>query len=209
MKWVTKVYACDLFPEIFEYDPVECRKVDITSVFPYEDDLFDAIVAIEVSEHITDHQNFFRETNRILKVTGQATYLSTPNILSIKSRIRFLKTGFYYMFIPLDMQNHDGLQHVSSLTLDQYNYIATYNNYSEAEVEVDKYQRSSVGLFILLYPVLFMFRRNNKLNRTAQSSEFTLWKAAVSDLYKKQPLMAKRRYGSGDGRHDGRKDTNH
>ena len=159
-----EVYACDLFPEIFEFDPVECRKVDITSVFPYEDDFFDAIVAIEVSEHITDHQNFFRETNRILKSQGKL-YISTPNILSVKSRIRFLKTGFYYMFIPLDMKNHDGLQHVSSLTLDQYNYIATYNNYSEAEVEVDKYQRSSVGLFILLYLVLFMFRKNNKLNR--------------------------------------------
>ncbi len=159
-----EVSACDLFPEIFEFDPVECRKVDITSDFPYEDDFFDVIVAIEVSEHITDHQNFFRETNRILKPGGRL-YLSTPNILSIKSRVRFLKTGFFYSFIPLDMKNYDGLQHVSSLTLDQYNYIAIRNNYGEAEVEIDKYQRSSVGLFILLYLALFLFRKNNKLNR--------------------------------------------
>ena len=66
-----EVCACDLFPEIFQFDPVECRKVDITSTFPYEDDFFDAIVAIEVSEHMTDHQNFFRETNRILKPQGK------------------------------------------------------------------------------------------------------------------------------------------
>ena len=159
-----EVYACDLFPEIFEFEPVECKKIDITSSFPYEDDTFDVVVAIEVSEHITDHQIFFRETNRILKPGGRL-YISTPNILSIKSRVRFLKTGFFYTFIPLDMKNHDGLQHVSSLTLDQYNYLAIQNNYREAEVEVDKYQRSSIGLFILLYPVLFLFRTNNKLNR--------------------------------------------
>lgn len=159
-----EVHACDLFPEIFEFDPVECRKVDITSFFPYEDDFFDVIVAIEVSEHITDHQNFFRETNRILKPGGKL-YISTPNILSIKSRVRFLKTGFFYTYIPLDMKNHDGLQHVSSLTLDQYNYIAVQNNYREAEVEIDKYQRSSIGLFVLLYPILFLFRANNKLNQ--------------------------------------------
>ena len=79
--------------------------------------------------------------------------------------MRFLKTGFFYTFIPLDMRNYDGLQHVSSLTLDQYNYVAVQNNYMETEVEVDKYQRSSIGLFILLYPILFLFRKNNKLNR--------------------------------------------
>lgn len=159
-----EVYACDLCPEMFEFDLVECNKVDVTLDFPYEDDFFDVIVAIEVIEHITDHQNFFRETNRILKAGGKL-YISTPNILSIKSRIRFLKTGFFYTFIPLDMNNHDGLQHISSLTLDQYNYIAIQNNYREAEVEVDKYQRTSVGFFILFYPLLFMFRKNNKLNR--------------------------------------------
>ena len=159
-----EVYACDLFPEIFQFDPVECTKVDITSNFPYEDNHFDIIIAIEVSEHITDHQNFFRETNRILK-SGGKLYMSTPNVLSIKSRMRFLKTGFFYTFIPLDMRNYDGLQHVSSLTLDQYNYVAVQNNYIEAEVEIDKYQRSSIGLFILLYPILFLFRKNNKLNR--------------------------------------------
>jgi SAM-dependent methyltransferase len=158
-----EVHACDLFPEIFEFEPVECRRVDITSSFPYEDNAFDAIIAIEVSEHITDHQNFFRETNRILRPDGKL-YLSTPNILSIKSRIRFLKTGFFYTFIPLEMKNYDGLQHVSSLTLDQYNYIAIQNNYREAEVEIDKYQRTSVGFFILLYPLLYMFGNKNKLN---------------------------------------------
>ena len=158
------VYACDLYSEIFEFSSVECRKIDITSVFPYEDGFFDAIVSVEVVEHITDHQNFFKETNRILKKNG-FLYITTPNIMSIKSRLKFLKTGFFYQFFPLDMNNSDGLQHICSRTLDQYNYIAIHNNYRKAEVEIDKFQRTSVGFYILLYPILFLFRKNNKLNR--------------------------------------------
>lgn len=160
------VYACDLFPEIFELSSVDCRKVDITSVFPYEDEFFDAVVAIEVVEHITDHQNFFGEINRILKPHG-LLFITTPNIMSIKSRLKFLKTGFFYQFFPIDVRNSDGLQHICSRTLDQYNYIALHNNFGRAEVEVDKFQRTSVGFYILLYPVLFLFRfrKNDKLNK--------------------------------------------
>lgn len=192
-----EVHACDLFPEIFEFDPVECRKVDITSSFPYEDDFFDIIIAVEVSEHITDHQNFFRETNRILR-TGGKLYLSTPNILSIKSRMRFLKTGFFYAFDPLDMKNYDGLQHVSSLTLDQYNYIAIQNNYGEAEVEVDKFQRTSVAFFILLYPALFMFRKNDRLNQIHNRRNLLFGRLLFLTFMKNGLQMMGRPHASGD-----------
>ena len=83
-----RVYACDLFPEHFEFDHIKCKKVDITRTFPYEDQSFNIVIAIEVSEHIPDHENFFQEVHRILKPGGKL-YLSTPNILSLKSRLRF------------------------------------------------------------------------------------------------------------------------
>src|SRR5512133_1721023 len=128
-----KVHACDLFPELFQFDKIECRKVDITSVFPYSDNSFDLIIAIEVSEHILDHEVFFRESSRILKPGGKL-YITTPNILTLKSRVRFLFSGFFLAFNPLELQNYDGLQHVASLTLDQYNYVAVKNNFKTAEL---------------------------------------------------------------------------
>lgn len=76
-----KVHACDLFPETFEFNQVECTKVDVTESFPYPDELFDMVVAVEVIEHILDHENFYREINRILKPRGRL-YISTPNIHS-------------------------------------------------------------------------------------------------------------------------------
>lgn len=150
-----EVVACDLFPEIFNYKEAECIKTDITSHFPFPDNSFDMAIAIEVSEHINDHEVFFKELNRIIKPAG-SLYLSTPNILSLKSRLRFLFQGFYYSFKPLELNNHDGLQHVASRTLDQYNYIAVKNGFSPAVYEIDRQQSTSVWLLVLLGPWLLM-----------------------------------------------------
>jgi 2-polyprenyl-3-methyl-5-hydroxy-6-metoxy-1,4-benzoquinol methylase len=105
------VQACDLFPELFEFDKIGCTKADITKPFPYTDNTFDLIIAIEVSEHIIDHEVFFSECSRILKPGGKL-YITTPNVLSLKSRIRFLLSGFMLAFNPLELKNYDGLQHV-------------------------------------------------------------------------------------------------
>jgi SAM-dependent methyltransferase len=150
-----KVVACDLFPEIFNYKEVDCIKTDITSHFPFPDNSFDMAIAIEVSEHINDHEVFFSELNRIIK-PGGALYLSTPNILSLKSRLRFLFQGFYYSFKPLEMNNYDGLQHVASRTLDQYNYIAIKNGFGPAVYDIDRQQSTSIWLMVLLMPWIWL-----------------------------------------------------
>ena len=158
------VYACDLFPELFKFDKVECKKADITSVLPYSDNTFDLIIAVEVSEHICNHDTFFSETSRILKQGGKL-YISTPNILSLKSRMKFLLGGFAHSFGKLELRNQNGLQHVASLTLDQYNYVAVKNNYYEAEYEIDRRQRSSKWLLIFLFPAFLLYGAFNKTGR--------------------------------------------
>lgn len=152
------VSACDLFPELFNFKQIECKKVDVTQAFPYADNSFDAAIAIEVSEHINDHEVFFKELSRILK-PGSKLYLSTPNILSLKSRIRFLFNGFFYSFEPLEIKNYDGLQHISSLTLNQYDYIAIKHGFQKAAVATDKKQSSSKWLLVFLYPLLWLYNK--------------------------------------------------
>jgi 2-polyprenyl-3-methyl-5-hydroxy-6-metoxy-1,4-benzoquinol methylase len=60
-QWGYQVTACDLFPEIFEFDKIPCHKTDVTGDFPFNDQQFDVAIAIEVSEHIIDHEQFFAE----------------------------------------------------------------------------------------------------------------------------------------------------
>lgn len=151
------ISACDLFPERFKYNKAEFKKADLTKNLPYDDNSFDVIVAVEVLEHLIDHEIFFIECNRILKENGKLI-ISSPNILSLKSRFRFLVSGFFYSFKPLDVNDNHGLQHVSSLTLDQYNYLARKNGFTVDTVRVDKYQSTSKYL-LWLWPFLYLFTR--------------------------------------------------
>ena len=151
------VQACDLFPELFGFDRAECRKVDLTKKFPYADNEFDLVVAIEVTEHILDHENFFSEAGRILKPGGKL-YISTPNILSMKSRFRFLFMGFFFGFKELQLKNYDGLQHIASRTLDQYDYIAVKHGFEPDEFDVDRIQKSSWWLCIFMFPLMLFYR---------------------------------------------------
>jgi len=147
--------ACDLFPEVFRVPGIHCEKVDITLSFPYPDGSFDRVIAVEVTEHILDHETFFSELNRILKPGGKL-YVSTPNILSMKSRIRFLFRGFPFAFNPLEMDNYNGLQHVAALNLDQYNYLANKHGFGQAECDIDREQSTSRFLRCLLLPLMFI-----------------------------------------------------
>lgn len=56
---------------------------------PYEDDLFDLVVAGEIIEHIYDTDFFLSEIRRILKPGGRLL-LSTPNIASLGRRLFLL-----------------------------------------------------------------------------------------------------------------------
>jgi 2-polyprenyl-3-methyl-5-hydroxy-6-metoxy-1,4-benzoquinol methylase len=162
------VFACDLYPDKFQYRTIECRKADITRMIPYEDNYFDVIVAIEVVEHMIDHEDFFHECRRALK-SGGKLMISTPNILSLKSRAMFLLSGFFYGFKPIDMSKAYGLSHVSSITLDQYKYIANKNDFDVYKVEVDKYQSTS-KLLLWLWIFLYAFTKLRKIDFRAHNN---------------------------------------
>ena len=166
------VSACDLFPEIFYLKEVECRKADVTENLPYSSGTFDIIVAVEVMEHIHDHLPVFRESSRLLRENGVFLF-STPNILSLKSRIRFLFSGFFYGFKPINHSNNDGLQHLSSLTVDQYINIGLNNGFRNFEFTIDKRQSTS-KLYMFLVPFLWIYCKLKKIDYTVHNQNMYL-----------------------------------
>jgi len=64
-----KYIACDISEKILKKYPGKVEKVvcDLDSKLPFQSDFFDLAVSFFVIEHLSDLENFFMETYRILK----------------------------------------------------------------------------------------------------------------------------------------------
>lgn len=163
------VVATDLFPEFFYFKELSCLKLDVREKMPFEPASFDLVIAVEVMEHIYDHEIFFKECSRVLTNEGKLVF-STPNILSVKSRIRFALSGFFYAFKPLEHEKDDGLQHVSSLTVDQYVYLGIRYRMKLADISIDKMQRTSRIFLLPFYLTIRIYCRLKKINPALHNS---------------------------------------
>ena len=99
------VVAADLYPDAFVALGSPCVRADLNAPLPFEDAGFDAMACIEGIEHIENPHLMAREANKLLRVGG-GLYLTTPNVLSIRSRLSYLLRGypdqFHYM-IEVDL----------------------------------------------------------------------------------------------------------
>lgn len=105
------IAACDVVPEEFRYAPVACAPIGPDGRLPFADDAFDAVVSIEVVEHVENQFAFLRELARIAK-PGATLVITTPNALNANSRLRTLLQGFPLLFDPLPLAAGD-VRHLS------------------------------------------------------------------------------------------------
>jgi 2-polyprenyl-3-methyl-5-hydroxy-6-metoxy-1,4-benzoquinol methylase len=98
------------------------RDADLNGRLPFDDQSFDVVFSIEGIEHLTDRYRFLRELRRVLRPEG-TLILTTPNIVNLRSRVRFFGSGFYHRDSrPLREAAPTPFHHIGLATLADLRY---------------------------------------------------------------------------------------
>lgn len=137
------VVPADLLPENFGFAELECVSLDMSKRFPFLDDSFHAIVSVEGIEHLEDQFTFVRQCSRVLR-NGGYFLLTTPNILNLHARLKFLFTGFWPLFGPVNEGRRDATHdHIAPITYPLLRYILHTNGFLVRRVTTDAHRRSA------------------------------------------------------------------
>lgn len=81
---------------------------------------YDLVLGIEVIEHIENPWNYIRQLRNMVRKNGYVI-VSTPNITSWYSRVRFFLTGRFHQF-----EDNDRVYgHINPISIDELEYIAS------------------------------------------------------------------------------------
>ena len=146
--------ACDYTAELMRLRDLKVAVVDLnTEALPYPDATFDLITCTEVIEHLEHYRRTFREIFRILK-PGGAFVVTTPNVLNLRSRMRYLLFGFFSLFGPLHLRESRRYLTGGHINPVSYFYVAhalSDAGFAEIKVSIDKRQRASTFWLVLLW----------------------------------------------------------
>jgi len=156
----TVLAACDVVPGQFRYDDVRCDPLDHSGRLPYAAGEFDLVCSLEVIEHVEDQFAFLREAYRVLKPGG--TFIaSTPNVLNMNSRWRYLHSGFAQLFDPLPLGSRDVVHtsgHIHPVSYYYLAYALRAAGFHRVAVQYDHFKRSAVSQLILFGPLMLLGR---------------------------------------------------
>ncbi len=109
-------------------------------------------------EHLENPYVFLREISRILK-DGGLLILTTPNIVSLRSRIRFMGSGFFHRdSMPLNEASRHPLHHIGLRSFQRLRYDLHTLGFRLREVSCTHIKPLSY-LYAIFVPWMFLYTR--------------------------------------------------
>jgi ubiquinone/menaquinone biosynthesis C-methylase UbiE len=164
-------FACDYTADLMKIPDQKVEIVDLNrQSLPFGDNRFALVTCIETIEHLENFRELVRDTHRVLQRGGLAVF-STPNILNLRSRWRFLTSGFYSLFGPLAVDEpkiHGTRGHINPVSWFYLAHALRSAGFENLRLSVDKYQRRSFLAFPLLALPIYTGDRIVRYRETAR-----------------------------------------
>jgi SAM-dependent methyltransferase len=169
--------ACDYRDDLMTIRGVPVAVVDLNSApLPYRDAAFDLVTCTEVIEHLENFRFALREIFRVLR-PGGICVVTTPNVLNLRSRLRYLLFGFFNMFGLLrtdDARRHSTHGHINPVSYFYLAHALASCGFIEISVSIDRMQRRSLPALLLLWLPIWLFsawsiRREREKFKTADA----------------------------------------
>lgn len=155
-----EVVASDIDLKRFKYrNLIEFTASNLEKALPFPENSFDYVIFLEVIEHLYNPDFVIGEIGRVLKPSG-VLILSTPNILNLGSRLRFLfEGGFdffrepildYHKVFPAAIEN----MHIIVWRYQELEYLLFKNKLSVETVYTDLIKPSLKLLWCILSPLI-------------------------------------------------------
>ncbi len=155
---------------------------DLNQPLPWRDNSFDAVFSIEGIEHLENRFLFLREAHRVLR-PGGTLVLTSPNIVALRSRVRFFGSGFYHRDSrPLNESRHHPLHHIGLATFADWRYALHTSGFSLSRIAAT-HSKPVSWPYVVFVPWMYLytmlaFRKEKDVaqrarNRTIRRTLFT------------------------------------
>jgi 2-polyprenyl-3-methyl-5-hydroxy-6-metoxy-1,4-benzoquinol methylase len=125
---------------------------DMNRPLPFGDAAFDAVVSIDGIEHLERPFDFVRECHRIVR-PGGVLIISTPNISALRSRWRWLLTGFHNKGkVPLNERAPNPWHHVNLFSFAALRYLLHRHGFRLTAITTNRIKPVS-WVYLPLWPV--------------------------------------------------------
>jgi len=169
-----EVRCGDIDVSRFKVQGIKCDRVDLNKLWPYTGSMFDYVVSIEAIEHLENPWHVVREANRVLRLGGKLL-ITTPNILTIKSRLSYLLYGFPNYFHYMiehhpDRRTESPVDHINPVSFLELRHILSRNGFQIEAVDANRYLKRRSVLYQLLRLLLWSRGRSHIRNDKAKAS---------------------------------------
>ncbi|HAR41210.1 MAG: hypothetical protein A2X56_03630 [Nitrospirae bacterium GWC2_57_13] len=161
-------------------------RLDLNEALPLPDNHFDIVVSVEGIEHLQSQWNFVRTIHRVLKPGGHFI-ITTPNILNIRSRLRYFMEGrFEHFKRPLvknkswsyDLENY----HIAPISFFDLQFMLESSGFSIKKLYANRFSEKNV-LSMLIKPAfnLFYLHKNYRDRKRNRGEHSELYKTILLD----------------------------